>query len=164
MLNPFDLTGRRAVVTGGSGGIGQGLVRGLAEAGARTVVVSRGEGAERVAAELRGAGHDSTAVTADLEDRVDLERGFGAAVDALGGSDVLVTCHGTNRAGEVLDVTLDDWDHVLEVNLTAVFRLAQLAGSAMAGQGRGKIVTIASMLSFGGGFRAAPYAASKGGV
>lgn len=82
----------------------------------------------------------------------------------LGGIDILVTCHGTVRAGEALDFSLDDWDDTLDVNLSSVWLLCQLAGKHMVGQQRGKIINIASMLSFSGGFRAAAYAASKGGV
>ena len=83
---------------------------------------------------------------------------------ALGGLDILVASHGTLHAGPALELTLDDWDDTVEVNLTSVFELCRLAGELMVQRGEGKIVTVASMLSFQGGFRAAAYAASKGGV
>ena len=77
---------------------------------------------------------------------------------------MLVTSHGTLHAGPALELTLEDWDDTIEVNLTSVFELCRLAGALMVPRGAGKIVTMASMLSFQGGFRAAAYAASKGGV
>ena len=157
--SPFDLTGRRALVTGGSGGIGSEIARALADAGGRVAVLARSERVDEVAAELGGV-----AIRADLSDRVDLPRGFGAAVDGLGGLDVLVNAHGIGRASEALDHELEDWDDVLELNLTATFQLCQLAGRIMLEQRRGKIVNIASLTSFQGGLRVSSYAASKGGV
>jgi 2-deoxy-D-gluconate 3-dehydrogenase len=155
----FDLSGRRALVTGGGGGIGRGLTRALAEAGATVAVLGRSERAEQAAAELGGV-----AVRADLADRADLERGFGEAVDRLGGLDVLVNSHGIGRASDAVEHELADWDDVIEVNLTATFALCQLAGRLMLEQGHGKIVNIASVLSFQGGIRVPSYAASKGGL
>jgi 2-deoxy-D-gluconate 3-dehydrogenase len=97
-------------------------------------------------------------------DRDDLRRGFAAAVESLGGLDILVASHGTLHVGPALELPLEAWDDTLEVNLTSVFELCRLAGELMVPRGAGKIVTIASMLSFQGGFRAAAYSASKGGV
>jgi 2-deoxy-D-gluconate 3-dehydrogenase len=156
---PFDLTGRCALVTGGGGGIGLGISEALAAAGARVAVLSRSEAADTAAAQV-----DGIAIRADLSDRADLRRGFDAAVESLGGLDVLVTSHGTLHTGPALEASLEAWDDTLEVNLTAVFELCRLAGALMVPRGSGKIVTIASMLSFQGGFRAAAYSASKGGV
>jgi 2-deoxy-D-gluconate 3-dehydrogenase len=155
----FDLTGRRALVTGGGGGIGRGLTRALADAGATVAVLGRSERAEQAAAE-----HGGVAVRADLADRADLQRGFGEAVERLGGLDVLVNSHGIGRASDAVDHELADWDDVIEVNLTATFELCRLAGRLMLEQGSGKIVNIASVLSFQGGIRVPSYAASKGGV
>ena len=155
----FDLSGRRALVTGGGGGIGLGLSEALAGAGARVAVLGRSAAADEAAARVGGI-----AVRADLADRDDLRRGFAAAVEALGGLDILVASHGTLHAGPALELPLDGWDETLEVNLTSVFELCRLAGELMVPRGAGKIVTIASMLSFQGGFRAAAYSASKGGV
>src|SRR5262249_41065904 len=89
---------------------------------------------------------------------------FDRAVAALDGIDILVVCHGSVKAGDSLDYSLADWDATLESNLSSVFRLCQLAGERMIPQGRGKIITVASMLSFSGGLRAEAYAASKGGL
>jgi 2-dehydro-3-deoxy-D-gluconate 5-dehydrogenase len=157
--SPFDLTGRRALVTGGSGGIGGGLARALADFGARVAVLGRSERVDEVASDLGGVG-----IHADLGDRDDLQRGFAEAVDGLGGLDVLVNAHGIGRASEAVEHELADWDDVLEVNLTATFQLCRLAGRIMLDQGQGKIVNIASLTSFQGGIRVPSYAASKGGV
>ncbi|HEX2303400.1 MAG TPA: SDR family oxidoreductase [Gaiella sp.] len=157
--SPFDLTGRQALVTGGSGGIGRGLAHALAAAGARVAVLGRSERADEVAAEVGGI-----AVRADLADRDDLRRGFDESVDRLGRLDVLVTAHGIGRPSEAVDHELADWDDVIEVNLTATFQLCTRAGRIMLAQGSGKIVNIASLLSFQGGVRVPSYAASKGGV
>jgi 2-dehydro-3-deoxy-D-gluconate 5-dehydrogenase len=159
VTGPFDLTGRRALVTGGGGGIGRGLARALADAGASVAILGRSESAEEAAVELGGI-----AVRADLADRDDLRRGFAEAVERLGGLDILVASHGIGRAADAVDQDLADWDEVIEVNLTATFELCQLAGRIMVAQGSGKIVNIASLLSFQGGLRVSSYAASKGGV
>ena len=155
----FDLSGRRALVTGGGGGIGLGITEALAGAGARVAVLGRSDAADEAAALVGG-----TAVRADLSDRDALRRGFEAAVESLSGLDILVTSHGTLHAGPALETSLEDWDATIEVNLTSVFVLCRLAGALMVQRGAGKIITIASMLSFQGGFRAAAYSASKGGV
>jgi len=155
----FDLTGRRALVTGGGGGIGRGLAGALADAGARIAVLGRSERVDEAARELEGV-----AVRADLADRDELRRGFEEAVQGLGGLDVLVNSHGIGRASLAVDHELADWDDVLRVNLTATFELCQLAGRIMLERGSGKIVNIASVLTFQGGIRIPSYAASKGGV
>lgn len=155
----FDLSGRRALVTGGGGGIGLGISQALAEAGARVAVIGRSDAADEAAARVGG-----TAVRADLSDRDGLRRGFEDAVESLGGLDILVTSHGTLHAGPALEMSLEEWDATMDVNLTSVFELCRLAGTLMVPSGAGKIITIASMLSFQGGFRAAAYSASKGGV
>ena len=155
----FDLTDRRALVTGGGGGIGLGLCEALAGAGARVAVLGRSSTTDEAAARVGGV-----AVRADLSDRDALRRGFDEAVETLGGLDILVVGHGTLHAGPALETSFDDWDDTIEVNLTSVFQLCRLAGALMVPRGAGKIVTIASMLSFQGGFRAAAYSASKGGV
>lgn len=150
MLEQFDLTGKRALVTGGAGGLGSAMASALAEAGAKVVVLGRSGDVD---------------VLADLGDREQVRRGFEEALGRLGGGiDILVCSHGLTRIHEALDHPLDAWDETIEVNLTSIFELCTLAGRMMADQGRGKIVNIASMLSFSGGLRVAAYAASKGGV
>jgi 2-deoxy-D-gluconate 3-dehydrogenase len=147
----FDLTGRRALVTGGSGGLGRAMAVALAEAGATVAILSR-------------TADGPIAVQADLAHRADLQRGFGEAVERLGGLDVLVNAHGIGRASEAVDHELADWDAVLELNLTATFELCRLAGRIMIERGSGKIVNVASITSFQGGLYIPSYAASKGGV
>ncbi len=149
----FDLTGRKALVTGGRG-LAAGMAKGLADAGADVVILSRTK--PECAYPF---------VQADLADRGALKAGFEEALALMGGRiDILVNCAGIQRRHECEDFPLEDWDEVLEVNLTAVFELSQLAGRVMLKQGKGKIINIASMISFFGGMRIPAYAASKGGV
>jgi 2-deoxy-D-gluconate 3-dehydrogenase len=160
----FDLSGRRALVTGGGGGIGTGIAAGLLEAGATVAMLSRSEAVDDAAAALGGADAGVFAIRADLADRTQLVHGFERAVSALGGLDILVTSHGTVTVSPALEHSLDDWDQTIEVNLTATFVLCRLSGAIMVPQGRGKIINIASMYAFFGGLRVVAYTASKGGV
>jgi 2-deoxy-D-gluconate 3-dehydrogenase len=164
ILDAFNLAGHKAIVTGGGGAIGRAMAEALYEAGADIAVISRSEKADVAAANIAHAGRPVFAIRADLGDRQALERGFHEAVEALGGLDILVACHGIIRPDDSLDYDMELWDRHLEVNLTSVFRLCQLAGQRMVAQGRGKIINVASLLSFSGGWRVAAYAASKGGV
>jgi len=159
VLEQFRLDGRRALVTGGGGGIGRAAVEALAEAGAATAVIGRSESVDDVAL-ATGA----IAVRADLSDRSELRRGFDEAVGALGGLDILVTSHGAGHPQPAAEHDLAAWDRVIEVNLTSVLELCQLAARLFLPRRAGKIVTIASMLSFSGGLNVVSYAASKGGV
>lgn len=161
----FDLTGARAIVTGAGGSLGRAIAEGLHEAGADVALVGRGRNVEEAAATIAGAPDTRTvAVVCDLSDRADLRRGFEHALAALRGIDILVTCHGTALPQSAREHRLEDWDRTIEVNLTSVMELCQLAAEPMVESGRGKIINVASMLSFFGGFRVAAYAASKGGV
>lgn len=157
----FDLTGSRALVTGAGNwkGLGRGIARGLRDAGARVAILDRSEEVHAIA-EADGF----LAVRADLSDRADLRRGFAEAVGILGGLDILVASHGVQRRHKSVEFPVEEWDWVLEINLTAVFELCQLAGQIMLPQGHGKIINIASVLSFSGGLTVPAYAASKGGV
>lgn len=158
LTHQFSLAGRRALVTGGGSGLGRAMVEGLGDAGARVAVLGRSENVDETAKAL-----GAIAVRTDLIDRVDLQRGFNEAVERLGRLDVIVISHGDVHAGPAIEHPLDRWDEVIEGNLTAVFELCQLAGRVFLAQGYGKIVNIASMLSFFGGLNAVSYAASKGG-
>jgi len=162
--DPFSLAGLGALVTGGGSGIGLGLAEALARAGAAVVIVGRGERVEGAAEDLRGQGHEVHAIRADMLDASARVATFEQASSLLGQVDVLVPCHGMVQAGDVLEQELDVFRDTLEANLTSVFELSRLALRPMVARGRGKLILVASMLSFFGGFRAAAYAASKGGV
>ena len=135
------------------------MAEGLSEAGAAVAVLGRSDTVDAAAREIGGI-----AVHADLTDRDALRRAFGEAVEQLGGLDILVTGHGDVHAEAAVEHSLEAWDRVLETNVTAVLELCQLAGRIFLDQGRGKIVNIASMLSFSGGLNVVSYSASKGGV
>ena len=161
--NPlFDLSGRVAVVTGGNGGIGLGMARGLAGAGARVLVVGRNaEKNESAVAEL---GEGAAAFVADLTEPAACEAMVEAALARWGRLDVLVNNAGTNIRKPPQDLELDEWRTVLEINLTAAFLCSKAAFAPMRDGGGGKIVNIGSMMSiFGASFTAA-YASSKGGI
>ena len=165
MTSLFDLTGKRALVTGGGRGLGLGMATGLAEAGAKVVIIGSSAAAEKSAQALREKGLDVTGLRGDLSDREGLPALFDRAVELLGGGiDILLNNAGVQRRNHCEDFTLEDWDAVLNVNLTTVFVLCQLAGRKMLAQGGGKIINMASMLSFFGGFTVPAYAASKGAV
>ncbi len=164
MHHAFDLTGRRALVTGGSGVLGSAMASALYEAGADVAIVGRSDRTDEVARTLGSPNRLVRAVRGDLLNRDTLPALFESALQTLGGLDILVSCHGMVRAGDAVTYDLAVWDETLESNLNSVFQLCQLAARHMLAQGHGKIINVASMLSFGGGFRAAAYAAAKGGV
>jgi len=165
ILDSFRLDGRVALVTGANRGLGQGAAVALAEAGADVALLGRtrpDETGERIAK----LGRRIAYVPCDLAVAGPAE--LGAAVDTaiaeLGRLDVLVNNAGIIRRADALDVTPGDWDEVVTVDLDAVFHLCQAAGRAMVAQGSGKIINIASMLSFQGGVRVPAYAAAKHAV
>ena len=161
----FDLTGKKAIVTGSTRGLGRGMAEGLLEAGAEVVIMGTSEKAMEVAAEYAKKGFLCHGVAADLGDREKLAAGFGEAMEKLGGTlDIFVNAAGIQKRHFCEDFPMDDWDAVIDVNLNAVFMLCQLAGREMIKQGYGKIINVASMLSFFGGFTVPAYAASKGAV
>lgn len=165
MKNMFDLSGKTALVTGGTRGLGRGMAEGLAEAGAKVVIVGSSAGVLKTAEELRAKGLDVAGIRADLGQRDKIPAMFQEALKMLGGKiDILLNDAGVQRRNHCEDFTLEDWDTVINVNLNAVFVLCQLSGREMLKQGSGKIINMASMLSFFGGFTVPAYAASKGAV
>lgn len=162
--NRFDLTGRTAVVTGAGRGLGQAIAVGLAEAGANLVLVTNRTPAEETKAKAEALGAKATIVTADVSDRAKLPAVIESAVRDYGSVDVLVNNAGIIRRTPAAEHSYSDWQEVLDVNLNSVFVLCQLAGKRMIDQGRGKIVNIASMLSFQGGINVPGYTASKHAV
>lgn len=164
MTNMFDLTGRKAIITGGNKGLGKAMTEALVEAGSSVAILASSDSVYSVAKEFCNKGYSAYAVKCDLSDRQSIETAFGSAVTLLGGLDILVNNAGIQRRNKCEDFLLSDWDDILNVNLSAVFLTCQLAGRKMLAQGKGKIINVASMLSYFGGFTVPAYAASKGGV
>jgi 2-deoxy-D-gluconate 3-dehydrogenase len=161
--NPFDLTGKVALVTGANTGIGQGLAIALANAGADVALIGRTP-AEETAERIRGAGRRAAIIDADLSTIAPVEDVVERVIAELGRLDILVNNAGTIRRGDALEFSESDWDVVIDTNLKSVFFLCQAAARHMVLKGEGKIINIASMLSFQGGIRVASYTASKSGV
>jgi 2-deoxy-D-gluconate 3-dehydrogenase len=159
----FDLTGRTAAVTGAGRGIGRGLALALAEAGADLVLIGRAASQAGTRDDIAALGRKADILEVDLGDR-EATRAAGTELAAAGGVDILVNNAGViDRAG-VLEATPEAWDRVLDINLNAVFELSRLLAGPMASRGAGKIVNVASLLSFQGGLRVASYAAAKHAV
>lgn len=164
-MDLFSLKGKTAIVTGGNRGLGKGMTEGLVNAGAKVAVIASSDGVYSVADEFREKGFDVVGVKCDLSDEKSLETGFNQAVEALGGKlDIIVNNAGIQRRNKCEEFTRKDWDDVLNVNLRAVFLLCQHAGRHMLANDGGKIINVASLLSFFGGFTVPAYAAAKGGV
>ena len=163
MASPFDLSGRVAVVTGANTGIGQAIAVALATAGADVACVGRTP-AEETVATIRRIGRRAEIVPADLSTIEPVDRVVAETLDRLGGLDILVNNAGIIRRADAVDFTEEDWDAVVDTNLKSVFFLCQAAGRRMIAQGRGRIINIASMLTFQGGIRVPSYTASKSGV
>lgn len=161
----FDLTGKKAIVTGGTRGLGRGMAEGLMEAGAEVVICGTNENVNKVAEEFCEKGFLCHGLIMDLMERENLEKDFERAMDLLDyGLDILVNAAGIQRRNSSEVFTREDWDAVLAVNLTAPFVLCQLAAKQMIRQGKGKIINVSSMLAYFGGQTVPAYAASKGGM
>jgi 2-dehydro-3-deoxy-D-gluconate 5-dehydrogenase len=165
MENLFDLHGRVAIVTGGNGGIGLGMARGLAGAGARIVVAARNaEKSNAAVRELQRLGTDALAVSVDVADEKSVEGMVGEAVAWHGRLDILVNNAGINIRKPAQDLSLDEWRRVLDANLTSAFLCSRSAYAHMKRTGAGKIINVGSMLSIFGASFGPVYGASKGGV
>jgi NAD(P)-dependent dehydrogenase (short-subunit alcohol dehydrogenase family) len=164
-MNQFSLEGRVAVVVGGTSGIGLALARGLAVAGADVVPMSRrSDQVNAAAAEIEELGRRSVRVTADVSDRASLEAALQATVAQLGHVDIVVNCAGITKRRPTLEVPDEEWNAILETNLTGTLRSCQVFGRHMLERGYGRIINIASLASFVGLFEVAAYVASKAGV
>jgi len=163
MLDLFNLAGRTALVTGANTGLGQGIAIALAQAGADVVAAGR-SAADETGAQVRALGRRFLDVRADLSSTAPMRDVVAAAVGLNGRLDIVVNNAGIIRRADSVDVDEADWDAVIDTNLKSVFFLSQAAARHMAAHGGGKIVNIASLLSFQGGVRVPAYAASKSAV
>jgi 2-deoxy-D-gluconate 3-dehydrogenase len=165
VLQSFRLEGRIALITGASSGLGAAIATALAQAGAAVAVHGNSRPAAATAQALSAAGHTAAAFHADLAATTGAHDLIHAVLHTFGRIDILVNNAGTITRAPALDTSLDDFQRVLQVNLTSVFQLSQLAARDMVARGApGKVLNIASLLSFQGGIRVPGYAASKGGV
>ena len=163
MNSPFDLTGKVALVTGGSRGLGQGIARALAEAGADIAVAGMATPTETETM-VRALGRRFVSIAADLASIEPVDRIVAETLAGAGRIDILVNNAGIIRRADAVDFTEKVCDDVIDVNLKSAFFLAQAVGRVLIAQGSGKIINIASMLSFQGGIRVPSYAASKSGI
>ncbi|MFK4059192.1 2-dehydro-3-deoxy-D-gluconate 5-dehydrogenase KduD [Brevundimonas sp. NPDC046655] len=164
MANPFDLTGKVALVTGGNTGIGQGIALALAAAGADVASVAR-RASDDTVGKVLAKGRKAVSIQADLTSIEPVERVLDEATAALGPVDILVNNAGIIRRADAVDFSEQDWDDVMNVNLKVLFFLSQATAKRMIADNRGgKIINTASMLSYQGGIRVPSYTASKSGV
>jgi len=161
----FDLKGKVAVVTGGNGGIGLGMARGLAKAGARVVVAARNKEKSGAAVrELQALGAGALAVNVDVTQEKSVDAMVRETVEKCGGLDILVNNAGINIRKPAQDLSLEEWRQVLDTNLTSAFLCSRSAYPHMKSAGGGKIINVGSMLSIFGAAFAPAYGASKGGI
>ena len=163
--NPFDLTGKVAVVTGGNGGLGLGIAMGLAEAGANIVIAARSvEKTAQALENIRALGVEAHGITVDVTQEPAIQRMITNTMDHMGSLDILINNSGIAVRGLPEDLTGVQWESVLDVNLRSAFLASREAYTQMRGAGGGKIINVGSMYSIFGSDWGAPYAASKGGL
>lgn len=161
----IDLTGKHALVTGGSRGIGSRLARALHDAGAQVVIFYNHTDAGALARQMQGAGAPVHAVRCDVENREDIRRAVEEALALLDGRiDILINAAGINRRYYLDEFPMEEWDKVININLNAVVYCTQLVGHTMLEHGYGKIINLASMNSFVAAQRVGAYVASKGAI
>lgn len=165
ILDSFSLQGKNALVTGSRRGLGAAMAVALAEAGANVMIHgSHAGGLDAVCEQVRANHRKSAACACDLSQPESAAVLVQATLKAFGSIDILINNAGTIRRAAAEDFSTEDWSQVIDTNLNAVFRLCQLAGREMLARGSGKIVNVASLLSFQGGLRVASYSAAKGAV
>ena len=165
ILDAFSLKGRNALVTGSRTGLGAAIAIALGEAGANVLVHGRStDGMDDVCAAIRTAGSNAMTAVGDVRDGETCNRLDELTVREFGSIDILVNNAGIIRRAPALEVSMEDWSDVIDADLNSVFRLSQLAARRMVVQKRGKIINIASLLSFQGGILVPAYAAAKGAV
>ncbi len=164
-MHTFDLTGKAAVVVGGTSGIGRMMALGLADAGADVAVTGRrADRVDDVAGEIESRGRRTVRIPADVGVTADLERVRDGCLQAFGRIDIMVVAAGTTKRVPTLDMDEADWDLIIETNLTGTLRSCQVFGRVMVERGYGRIITIGSLSSFVGLFEVAAYVASKSAV
>jgi len=161
----LDLTGKTAVVIGGTSGIGRALAKGLAKAGANVVPTGRrSDLVEEVAKEIKCLGRKTLVAPTDVTDRSSLQALLGAAVRDFGSVEILVNCAGRTKRSPTLNVSAEEWDGILETNLNGTLWACQVFGPHMIERKYGRIINIASLTSFVALYEVAAYAASKAAV
>lgn len=163
MTDPFDLTGRVALVTGASRGLGAAIARALAAAGA-DIALHASEREPTATMTAIGSNVRTIPLVADLRDRAQTDALVPRAIERLGRLDILVNNAGIIRRADADQYSDEDWDAVIEIDLTSTFRLSRAAGRHMIANGRGKVINVSSLLAFQGGIRVPAYAAAKGGL
>ncbi len=164
MNSMFDLTGKKAIVTGAAQGLAYSMAEGLMEQGAQVLIIDISEKVFDTVEKFRNRGFNCQGLRADLSKISEIDKIFRESVERLSGLDIIVNAAGIQRRYKSEEFPLEEWNLVMDVNLNSVWRLCQLSGRMFLEQGGGKIINVASMLSFLGGFTVAAYAASKGGV
>lgn len=164
-MNIFSIKNKVALVTGASRGLGKAIAIGLAKAGA-TVICSSSKkgGTDATLKAIKKAGGKGIGIAANLSQRKSVDKLFQKAIKKTGKIDILVNNGGTIARFPAVDFPANEWDRVIEVNLSAAFKLSQLVGKQMIANGSGKIINIASMLSYSGGITVPAYTASKHGI
>ena len=161
----FNIKGKKAIVTGGTRGLGHGMAEALLEAGCEVVLIGSSDSVIKAADDFKKSNYSCYAVKADLTDRKEVISSFDKSLSLLANDlDILITAAGIQRRHSAEDFPLTEWDEVININLNAVFIHCQLAGRIMLKKGYGKIINIASMASFFGGQTIPAYSAAKGGV
>lgn len=163
--SPLELSGKVAVVVGGTSGIGRAIAHGLAQAGADVIPTSRrAEQVDAAAREIEGFGRRSFRVTSDVSDRASLERVLIEAIKAFGKVDILVNSAGRTKRAPTVDFAEDDWNNIIDTNLTGTLRACQVFGRHMLERESGSIINIASLSTFVALKEVAAYSASKAAV
>lgn len=163
MSQLFNLNGKNAVVTGGSRGLGKEIALGLAEAGANVAIISR-TACPEVVALLKEKGVEAVSIACDISKTLELDTLVERVEKELGSIDILVNNAGIQKRHPAVEFPQEDWQTVMDINLNAVFKLCQIFGAKMLEKGEGKIINLASLLSFQGGLTVPAYAASKHAV
>lgn len=161
----FDLSGKRAIVVGGAGDLGIGMLEGLLEAGAECAVIDIDEKLNKVCGDFNARGFQTYPIRADISDRAQVRESYGRALKCLGNDlDIMVNAAGIQIRHPSEEFPIEDWDRVIAINLTAPWLYMQMAARTMIPKGYGKIVTVSSLQSLIGGVTIPAYTAAKGGL